>query len=949
MNRTTLADIAQKGGSGGVATHSAMSDIALRCREDGTVLYVNPNTARHYKQGAVEDAFSLLAHATGQNNSDAIARTLGDAFKQGLDTRLEIEGPVRTFEVSIFLERLSGVSNSFFLHCRQCASVDKKLHELEAAVENLSGVLRAVPDMLWFKCPAGKFIYANKALEDFLGVGPGELVGKSDLDFYAKEQADYFRAQERRLHDNDDIELYEEERRDPLSGEIAVLEIRKSAIRSEDGTLVGTFGIARDITSRHEMQKQLEQKEREFRSITENSPDKIVRYDLQGNVIYMNGKLANYADSMPKDGATETPDEARDARHGKLSHLASDEYERQLSRVLRDGGRAIFNVTRETLSGEKKEHLITLAAEYDGDGNICGALGVGKDITEFMQTRREAGELAVTLKSVIDAIPDAIWVKNLNEEYRFCNRAFEEFWAIEPGSIIGATDSAIVDPEMAKAFHDADLLVLNQRQTIQEKAKHGSKADGTPVVMEVRKIPVYGSTNEVTGVLGIARDITEREKIEQDLQRKEQQLEHLAYFDTLTGLPNRLHYKQRVAQYIEHQAESGPGFALLMIDLDNFKQINDTLGHAAGDAVLKEVAGRLKSCVRTTDFVARLSGDEFVIILENVSQQRDIERKVMELLQAIERPVWLESRWLRTSFSIGIAVSPNDSTDVEHLLRYADSALYKAKERGRNTFQFYSHALSRQALKQLELDSAMREGLDKGEFHTHFQPKHCLKTGRMLGVEALLRWQHHEKGSIAPSDFIPRAEETGLILPIGQEVLRQSCKQAALWNRASSDIFRVAVNISPRQLLAGNFDRVLANTLDEYGCKPEWIELEITEGLLLSDSKETKDLLHSIVNSGVSLAIDDFGTGYSALSYLIKFPVKTLKIDRSFMIDVEKGGRQGVLVQAIVAMAKGLDIQIVAEGVETEAQLEWLQAVGCDFGQGYFWSKAVPASDIKPH
>lgn len=567
---------------------------------------------------------------------------------------------------------------------------------------------------------------------------------------------------------------------------------------------------------------------------------------------------------------------------------------------------------------------------------------VEEDAVDLKKSRVEAEELSSTLKTVIDAIPDAIWLKNLQHEYLYCNRSFEEFWNMQPGELIGKTDAYIVDDEQVQAYHGGDIQVLEGGAQLFEEARRGHKADGTPVVMDIRKIPVFNSERKILGILGIARDITERTHFEAALQKKEQQLAQLAYFDTLTGLPNRLHYKERIADLLKEREKRDGSLGLLILDLDNFKQINDTLGHAAGDTVLKETAGRLRDVIQASDFVARLSGDEFVILLEDVVSSGSLEKKVLDILAAIEQPIWLEGRWLRISCSIGIAISPEDSCDMEHLLRFADSALYKAKEKGRNTFHFYSRDLSQQALAQLELDSEMRDGLDRGDFVPYFQPKVCLATGKTAGAEALVRWRHHHKGLVSPLSFIPRAEESGLILSIGEQVLRQACMQAVVWNEGRREPIQLAVNISPRQLRAGNFENTLKMILNETGCKPEWIELEITESLLLADNGDTMDLLRLFVDMGISIAIDDFGTGYSALSYLTKFPVKTIKIDRSFVRDISSGGKQDVLVKAILTMAQGLGIQTVAEGIETEKELHWLKEAGCDLGQGYFWSQPVP-------
>ena len=426
-----------------------------------------------------------------------------------------------------------------------------------------------------------------------------------------------------------------------------------------------------------------------------------------------------------------------------------------------------------------------------------------------------------------------------------------------------------------------------------------------------------------------------------------ERVQYLAYHDGLTGLPNRTFFGRILDQSISQARRYRRSLAVLFLDLDRFKHINDTLGHQAGDELLQELAKRLRSCLRESDTVARLGGDEFVVLLPELDEDTYVSHVAQKLLEVVTAPVALPGYSLVVTASIGIAVHPRDGDDEQTLMKRADAAMYHAKSEGRNNFQFFATALQANSLRRLTLEANLRHALERGDLHLVYQPKIDLETGRMTGVEALLRWHDREHGIVAPAEFIPIAEDTGLIIPIGRWVLRTACAQTAAWMRRGLPPLSVAVNLSARQFAdAGLVDDVAA-ALAESGLDGSQLELEITESLLMDDIDRAVRKLTVLSGMGVRLAIDDFGTGYSSLSNLKRFPLTTLKIDRSFICDLPFDTDNRVITEAIVAMGKALRMDIVAEGVETQAQAQYLRERGCDIYQGFFHSRPLTPAQLE--
>ena len=479
------------------------------------------------------------------------------------------------------------------------------------------------------------------------------------------------------------------------------------------------------------------------------------------------------------------------------------------------------------------------------------------------------------------------------------------------------------------------IELLEARQPFKDLELCRLDESGKKVWISISGEPVLDAAGRFKGYRGVGKDITARKVDEEHIQ-------YLANHDTLTALPNRSMFSEIVNLAIHSARRYHRAFAVLFVDLDRFKIINDTLGHEAGDDLLKEMAHRLKTTVRASDVVARLGGDEFVVLVQEVAEAKDVEIVARKLLAALMRPVLIDRQEYRVTASIGIAMFPSDGADEQALMKNADIAMYAAKEEGKNTHKFYSAEANVHSFERLALESGLRRGLEHNEFQLHYQPKVDLHTGRITGMEALVRWQHPELGMVPPGQFIPLAEESGLIVPLGRWVLKHACAQNVAWQRAGLPPLCISVNLSARQFADEDLLADIAGALEESGLRPEFLELELTESMVMRNPERALAVLEAVKRMGVRLAIDDFGVGYSSLTHLKRFPIDTLKVDRSFIRDIPQDPEDKAIAEAIIAMGKSLNLTVVAEGVETAEQHGFLREHACDEMQGYYFSKPVP-------
>jgi diguanylate cyclase (GGDEF)-like protein/PAS domain S-box-containing protein len=577
-------------------------------------------------------------------------------------------------------------------------------------------------------------------------------------------------------------------------------------------------------------------------------------------------------------------------------------------------------------------HTVGRTIERDAQGRAILMAGTHHDVTD----RRRAGELLRLQELAIDAATNTILIVDAQaNDYPVVhvNRAFERTTGYRAEEVIGrncrflqADDRDQPDLERLRtaiaAGEETSVLLRNYRK------------DGTLFWNRIHISPLRSEEGIVTHFVGIQTDVTETKQYEVEI-------EYRANFDGLTGLANKNLLHDRITRAIALSERSARKFALLYLDLDRFKLVNDSLGHASGDALLKTIALRLKKCVRESDTVARLGGDEFAVILNDVEHASAIALIAGKILSELDQPVTIDGREVFTSSSIGVCIFPDDGADYDALLKHADSAMYRAKNAGRNQVCFYTEDLAAGALERLQLESDLRRALATHQFELHYQPRYNLATGHITSVEALVRWRRSEHELVLPAQFIPVAEETGLIVPLGEWVLRTACEQMRAWLDAGHLDLRVAVNLSPRQFRQPDLAATIGAILDDTGLESRHLELEITESIAMLDPQITQRVLAHLSAMGICHAIDDFGTGYSSLAYLKRFPIDHLKIDRSFVQGVPHDINDANIVRAIIALGLSLELTLIAEGVETAEQHAFLKAHGCHEMQGYLLCKPL--------
>ncbi len=538
------------------------------------------------------------------------------------------------------------------------------------------------------------------------------------------------------------------------------------------------------------------------------------------------------------------------------------------------------------------------------------------------------------LKTIIDTAPVRIFWKDKELRYLGCNPAFAaDAGEVDTQAVIGKDDYQLSWSEQAERYRADDQQIMDSGlpKLFYEEMKITS--DGDTIWLRKSKVPLQNMTNGTIGILGIYEDITEQ-------KRADERIHYLANFDPLTGLPNRTQLNDHLKFALSLAKRSNGHLVLMFLDLDRFKDINDTLGHTIGDAVLIELAKRLSLLLREEDTVTRLGGDEFIVLLPGVDA-RGATQVAQKLLAVISEPYRIEQYTLTLTASIGIALYPEDGDDLETLSKNADAAMYQVKQQGRHGYRFFTSQMQACLARNLMLINALRQALEDGQLHVHYQPQVAMQDGRIIGAEALLRWQHPELGMVSPAEFIPLAEDSGLILPIGEWVLRTAVRQAKAWLEDGFGPLIMAVNLSAVQFRHSDLPELITSILNDEGLPPEYLELELTEGVAMHSPQNAIAIMNNLHERGIRMSIDDFGTGYSSLSYLKKFKVYKLKIDQSFVRDISTDAEDKAIVSAIINLAKSLGLQTIAEGVETTSQQMFLREQGCDEMQGYLFSKPV--------
>lgn len=628
------------------------------------------------------------------------------------------------------------------------------------------------------------------------------------------------------------------------------------------------------------------------------------------------------------------------------SQETSEQSNRDLNAVLATGESILHRESVELGDdNESRYYQNSQIALKNATGKVTGVLGIIDDVTERKKAEHVIDAERSFLQTVVDGVVDPTFVIGLDYKIRLMNKAAADYlpdgmdW---DNSLFCFQVSHHQDKPCDGTDHPCPLQrVRDTGKAATVVHQHRSQA-GELRSFELLASPLWDEAGKLTGIIESARDITDRLQVEDDLREHQKHLDFLAHHDSLTGLPNRLLLNDRLRHAMANSTRMKQALGLLFIDLDRFKNINDSLGHELGDELLREVAKRLHGCLREPDTLARMGGDEFVVILERVESPQQVSQVARKIIECFTRSFLLSGHEIFVTSSIGISLYPDDAIDIKELMKSADVAMYRAKANGRNNYQFYKPEMNARTHDRLLLENRLRKALEEDQLLLHFQPQVNLLSGELTGMEALIRWQPPGERMIAPVEFIPLAEETGLILPIGEWVLRTACLQVQSWQEMGLNPVRLSVNISALQFNQHDFLDTVDRILVETKVNPQWLELEITESAAMDNIESTISILDQLKRRGFHLSIDDFGTGYSSLSYLKRLPITKLKIDRSFVRDITVDTDNAAITSSIIALAQSMNLEVIAEGIETEEQAEFLLMRGCRLGQGFLYSRPIP-------
>nr|WP_305888661.1 EAL domain-containing protein [Methylomonas sp. SURF-2] len=811
--------------------------------------------------------------------------------------------------------------------------------------------------------------YVNAHACQSLGYSRNELLGLSVPDIDPDYQHAVWPAHWRDLQTHGSLTF--ETRHQTKDGRIFPVEVVANYIESDGQGY--NMAMIRNISQRKQMESALAEREQEFRTLIENLPTYVLRLNRGLRHTYVNPAFVA-AVGLPEERILG----AHVSAFWRATNVTIDAYISLLKRVLASGAREDISLEWRNDHGALYSHLVRVSPEYSSGGEVRGLLVLGFDMTKHrreqlldVERRRvfermaqggDLGEILTQIALYVESASPGCQCRILLLDAggkRLIDGVAPSFSVPCPGQNQGLA----VDDEnsgCSVAFCRAEPLIIKDMRLASQSEHCRSFARQSGMISSWSD-PIIGSAGQQLGVVTLYRD-QPGEPDEQDMgrlryashlsaiaierKRIEEQMQHQASYDTLTGLPNRRMFRDRLHEEIAKAERGGESLALLFIDLDRFKEVNDTMGHEIGDLLLVEAAQRIRSGIRETDTVARLGGDEFIVILPRVDDMSNLGRIAQNIVNAMTKPFCLDGHTVYVSTSIGIAAYPFDTDSADGLVGCADQAMYAAKEQGRNGFSFFTPAMQQQAHTRLLLANDLRDALAKEQLQVHYQPIVDVAGGAIVKAEALLRWRHPRRGMVPPDQFISIAEENGLIHDIGDWVFRQAVQTAKRWNADGRLARQISVNLSPRQFIKGDFYISWLAYLEHNGVPPEHIVIEITEGLLLDDRPDILQIINRLGDAGIQVSLDDFGTGYSAMAYLKKFPIDYLKIDRSFVRDLESDPNDRAIAEAIVVMAHKLGLKTIAEGVETEGQRDLLAAVGCEFVQGYLYAKPMPEAEF---
>ncbi|MBU1237565.1 MAG: EAL domain-containing protein [Gammaproteobacteria bacterium] len=828
-----------------------------------------------------------------------------------------------------FKNELGAVAGSFGF-VTDLTSLVEAQQAVAASERELQRILANMQDTYYRTDTEGRIVRASRSVKNLLGYQDDEVVGMrlSDLYYDPRDREDFLRAM---AESGGALTGYESRLRYKDGHEVWV-RTNAQYLRDADGNVVGVEGTTRDNTEHRYMLEALRFSEGRLASLIEALPDAVFLKDGEGRWQVVNTAGVRLFRLMGADWRGKDSQQIADMRPDLTTEMIecrlSDEAAWQ-NRGLTRNEEKIFDA-----DGCERHWEFVKLPMFNPDGSRRALVVVARDLTE----QRRVEENLRLAAQVFENSGEAIIIMDAHTRIVSANRAYSDMTGYLAEEVLGKPPAVLDSDLQPPDFYQR--LWSSLRETGYWQGEIWSRRRNGEVYPEWLGISsLRGNDGEVTHFVAISSDISER-------KASEARIEFLAHHDPLTDLPNRLLLRDRLERAIAQGERSDSRVALLFLDLDRFKTVNDSLGHPVGDRLLREAAQRLRECVREMDTVSRQGGDEFLIVLTELKEGDAVTRAAESILAALSRPFSLDGHEVAISCSVGVAVYPEDGRDFDELLKKSDIAMYHAKEAGRNAFRYYTERMNIDALERLDLQNRLRRGLERDEFVLHYQPVVELASGRIVGAEALVRWNSPEEGLVMPGRFIAVAEESGLIVPLGDWVLREACRQLRRWHDAGHDQLFLAVNLSAIQFRRGSVEDSVTRALRDSGTDPRLLELELTESILLQGAEHVLASVRQLKSLGVKLSIDDFGTGYSSLAYLKRFAVDKLKIDQSFVRGLPADADNAAIVGAVVQMAKSLKLEVLAEGVEGEQAVEHLRKLQCDYVQGYHFGRPLPVAEF---
>ena len=810
----------------------------------------------------------------------------------------------------------------------QYRSAQETLKSLNAS---LKAIVETSPLAIYSVTPGGIVTLWNPAAEAMFGVARDDVLGKLSP-IVLQGSADSASDIRTRVMAGETLYHHEIARRH-LDGREIEISVSAAPLRDADQQVVGILVTCSDITNLKTTSRALDQQLHFTQELLEVIPSPIFYRGKSGEYLGFNRAWEEYFGKRREEWIGTRP-------HQLLTAAEADAAEAEDSLVMGNGKNVIAESVVKDQHGVPRNIVRHISRFTNAKGEPAGIIGVLTDISDFKQVSQALEASERRFKALTESAMDIVTVLDADGVIRYQSTSVKHLLGYDPADMLGKNQFDLVHRDDVANMREAFKQLIEAGQMEAPIEFRARNCEGAWRTLESIGKNCLNNP-EVGGIIVNTRDVTDRKVIQEHIQ-------HLAFHDALTGLPNRSLMQDRVSQAITRAERTGSRFAVMFIDIDNFKNINDSLGHDVGDELLRQVAKRLTASVRGHDTIARQGGDEFIVLLDQLEGHQGATRVAQKVLEALRTVYRVGGADQHVSGSIGIALYPDDGRDAPTLLKNADTAMFHGKALGKNTYQFFTPQMNIAVKRRAAMESNLRAAVKNGDFALVYQPQVDLNTGEIVALEALVRWMSEDSGTMMPGEFIPLAEETGLINEIGEWVLREACRQAVAWHKAGFPPRRVAINLSARQLAEKGFTDLLLRTLKETGLDPNLLELEITESQVMRQGEGSVMLLNEIASLGVLLAVDDFGTGYSSLSYLKRLPIGKLKIDQSFVRDITVDPNDTAIVVAIINMAKSLDLDIIAEGIETAGQLTLLRAKGCSVGQGYYFSVPLSADDLAP-